>query len=335
MAYILGIDQGGSKTAAIVGDEQGNILGMGKSFGAVHSISGMDKAMEACKLASSQALEEAGLAYSDIDILCGGISGMDWDYEKELIENALKEALGISNVHIVNDCIIAMRSSTENKRSAVICAGSGVNCAVRDNDRQIVFGYYIPDNLQGGEAIGEAAVQKVFDAEAGIIGPTILKDMILEYLGVESAEKLLQMRVEEKLSSKEFLSLPVLVEKAALEGDAAANSVFEDFARAITPYIHAGMEKFGILNEATDVVLSGSIFKCRAESLIGTIEKCIMEKAPKANIIHAGYEPIVGAYLLGLDDYHIRIGEDVYRNINEGNYKKHILRKGGNNEKGN
>ena len=73
MKYFMGIDQGGSKTAAIVGDEYGHILGMGKSFGAVHSVNGMEMAMEAAKEAFDEALDQAGLAYEDISGLYGGM----------------------------------------------------------------------------------------------------------------------------------------------------------------------------------------------------------------------------------------------------------------------
>ena len=41
MKYVMGIDQGSSKTYAIVGDDGGNVLGFGKSYGACHSNTGM------------------------------------------------------------------------------------------------------------------------------------------------------------------------------------------------------------------------------------------------------------------------------------------------------
>ena len=164
MAYFMGIDQGGSKTAAIIGDEHGHILGMGISFGAVHSVNGMKKAMQAAKNAVDEALHQADLDYSDIYGIYGGISGIDWDYETDLIIAAMREAFPIPRISIVNDCLIAMRAATSSEKCATICAGSGVNCAVRNGKKQIVFGYYIPDDLQGGFSIGSAAVQRVFDA---------------------------------------------------------------------------------------------------------------------------------------------------------------------------
>lgn len=334
MTYLLGIDQGGTKTTAIVGDESGHILGIGNSFGAVHSVHGMPRAMEASKRACEEAMDSAGLTYDDIYGIYGGVSGMDWEYERALIENAMRETFPVKRIRVVNDCIIAMRSATDSPRSAVICAGTGVNCAVRCGDREIVFGYYIPDSMQGGAAIGLQAIQRVFDAEAGVGKKTLLTGRILRHFGVSTVDRLLQKYVEKEITQIALTELPRLVEEAALEGDRVADQIYADFARGIVPYIHAGMRRLGMLEEPADVVLSGSIFKCRAAGLQETVRKCLLEKAPRVNVIDAEYEPIIGAYLLGLDDLPEIYFPDVYQNIKKehGNYK--ILRKeGGNHEK--
>ena len=303
MTYFLGLDQGGTKTTAIVGDECGRILGMCSTFGAVHSIDGMHRAMEASRLATGEALSHAGITYGDLYGIYGGVSGIDWEYERPLVEEAFRREFPVKRVCIINDCLIAMRAATHSPQSAVICAGTGVNCAVRNGEQEIVFGYYIPDSLQGGNAIGMRAVQKVFDAQAGVGEETMLTELLLEYFKSENVDQLLRKYVEKQIPQHEITALPRLVEEAALAGDHAADEVYADFARGIVPYIHAGMRKLGILDRNVDVVLSGSIFKCRAKGLQETVRNCILEKAPFANIIDAEYEPIIGAYLLGLEDY--------------------------------
>ena len=180
MAYFLGIDQGGSKTQAIIGDDTGHILGLAKSRGAVHSSDGMNVAMMACGEACSKAVEEAGITFQDIYGVYGGLTGIDWPDEGELVGRALAETLGISNVHVVNDCLIALRGGTDAENSAIICAGSGLNCAVKAGNRQIQYGFYIPDRIQGGMALGNATLQSVFDAEAGIAEKTSLTEAASE-----------------------------------------------------------------------------------------------------------------------------------------------------------
>ena len=301
MTYLIGLDQGGTKTTAIVGDETGKILGIGNSFGAVHSIHGMDRAMEAARGACMEALGQAGLSLDRIYGIYGGVSGLDWDYERGLIENAMRKEFPDVHLEVVNDCLIALRSATRADNSAVICAGTGVNCAVRSPKGEVIFGYYIPDSLQGGAAIGLQTLLKVFDAEAGVGEATILTQRLLAHFGVPDVETLLHRFVDKQITPEDYTKLPILAEEAALEGDAVANRIYADFARGIVPYIHAGMRKLGILQEKTDVVLSGSIFKCRAPGLTETVRTCLLAEAPNAQIINAEYEPVIGAYLMGLD----------------------------------
>ena len=61
MKYILGIDQGGTKTAAVIADENGNILGLGIDIGACHASDGMDYAMEKIYNACQQAFKKANI----------------------------------------------------------------------------------------------------------------------------------------------------------------------------------------------------------------------------------------------------------------------------------
>ena len=68
MKYILGIDQGSSKTHVIIGDETGHILGLGTGCGACHQVHGLEYAMNAVKEAA-----EAGLVNLAGHRLVGGM----------------------------------------------------------------------------------------------------------------------------------------------------------------------------------------------------------------------------------------------------------------------
>jgi hypothetical protein len=59
--------------------------------------------------------------------------------------------------------------------------------------------------------------------------------------------------------------------------------------------------RFGLLNQGTDVVLTGGIFKARARVLVDSVRAEIHRVAPKAEVVQALYEPVVGAYQLALE----------------------------------
>lgn len=318
MKYVLGIDQGGSKTHAVLADQEGNLLGMGKSYGACHSSTSLEYAVQAILRAADQALCEYGLEREDVTAVLGGLTGIDWDYEAELLENELQKHFPKSDVKIVNDCIIAMRAATRKQQCGILCAGSGLNCAVQNGEDCFVYGFYIPDEYQGGWSLGRKAVQAVFDAHMGLLEKTSLTPRLLEHFQARTVDELLYMQVTGKIKSSDYLSLPIILEEAAREGDRTAGDIWIEYGKKIVSFLEARMNKMGILGCDTDIVLSGSIFKCKFRGFQEAVEEEILKGIPGANVIAAEYEPVIGAVLMGLKRTNKIMTGKIYGNIEEG-----------------
>ena len=93
MSYILGIDQGGTKTAAAVMDEAGKILGIATRRGAYYPTDGMTSAFTKIKEAVEEAIAQAGITREQIGTAIAGITGIDWQGDKEKVSNELKKYL--------------------------------------------------------------------------------------------------------------------------------------------------------------------------------------------------------------------------------------------------
>ena len=302
LRYVLGIDLGASKTHAIISDENGNVVGMQRYNGLCSSSS--SDPLPIVEHAVRQILKESALSISQITTLVMGLSGIDWPGDDLLMEQRLRERLPIQDIKAVNDCIIALRAGTSSEYAAVLCVGSGTNCAVRNGNEEFVYGYYIPDEHQGGMAIGRWAVQAVFDAEMGLLPATCMRQLLLEFFGEPDVEHLLRRRAEGRITLQEYLALPPLVEEAALKGDIPAREVWRSYGHILGNYVVARMKKMGMTDDSIQVVLSGSIFKCRVSEFAQEVSHVILEYDQNAKIIHSTYEPIVGAVLMGLERIH-------------------------------
>lgn len=317
MKYIIGIDQGASKTHALVSDEYGNVLGMGKSYGACHSSEGMAYAVTSANEAVVQALEQSGVALRHIEVIAAGMTGVDWDFEEKMLAEALREVFPApKHIKVVNDCIIAMRAGTRKKYGSVLCAGSGLNCAViNESGEQIVYGFYIDEEFQGGFSLGKRTVRAVTDSHIGLKPETKLTEMLLGYFKVNTVDELLYKKVTGAITSGDYLHLPIILEEAAAQNDAVALSLLADYGRNIAMYVICGMEKLSMLDTDADVILSGSIFKCRLPILREAVSIEIHKRAVNAKIVDAVYEPIVGAALLGLESLREGLTREVYENL--------------------
>ena len=327
MRYVLGIDQGASKTHALVVDEYGNVSGMGKSRGACHSSNGMEYAMAAVKEAVGQALAQSGITIREIEDIAAGMTGIDWYFEEDLLENVLREAFSVNKIKVVNDCIIAMRAGTRKNYGCVLCAGSGLNCAVRNqNSAQIVYGFYIDDEFQGGYSLGKSTIRAVTDSHIGLRPATTLAQMLLEYFNVRTVDEILYRKVTGAITSEDYLHLPIILEEAAARNDSVALGILADYGKNIAMYAVLGMKKLSMLDMDADVILSGSIFKCRLPVLREAVSLEIHKYAINAKIVDAVYEPIIGAALLGLESLHGEILPEVYGNLEKSAEKFQIKR---------
>lgn len=328
--YVLGLDQGGSKTHAVVADMEGNILGIGCGAGACHSVIGLEAATAAIYDASMQAIHAAGIKPEQIDVVGAGLTGVDWPHETQLLTAAVSDTLHIpqEKIIVVNDCLIALRAGTSKPSGCILCAGSGLNCAVRHPDgREYTFGFYIEDGCQGGSALGMRTLQAVFDAEAGLCAQTALTEKVLRHMECSTVDEMLFRHVTSGLGTERILRLPPVLEEAALEGDEVAKEILRVFAQDIARYVVVGLKRFDMLALDMEVVLSGSIFKCRAPELINTVTDVILSNAPNAVILESIYEPVIGAMLLALDHLDGADGPLVQEHIERDAKRFHMVRK--------
>lgn len=297
---ILAIDQGGSKTAALVAGNDGSILGIGTGFGACHFSAGVETAMTAVAIASREALSQASMALTDITLISAGLAGANWPDEIQMLEAELRQRFGVENVAVYNDCVIALSGGTDNPNAIVLCGGTGLNCAVSTDTGVLrVYNNYIDDLDQGGGSLGARALLAVFQSQIGIQPPTVMTKMALDFFGLDSVDALLLAYQRNQLK-KPLKDMAFLLFEAAGQCDQVALDVIYAFGESLSRYVIAGARMYGLIGKPFDVVLSGGIFKAKLPLLMDVISALVHRVAPYANVINAQYEPVIGAAIMGL-----------------------------------
>lgn len=325
--YSLAIDQGGTKTIAIVADDEGRILGKGTGAGACHFFDGMPKAMAAVESATRLALVKAGLTPQNLRAISAGLAGANWPEEIIALEAGLRTLFPVDDICVYNDCLIALRGGTAQTCCAVLCAGTGLNAAVRFSKGPfLIYNNYIEDLDQGAKGLGARALRAIFLSEIGALPPTTLTEIALTFFELDQVDKLLLAYQRQQLR-KPIQDLSPLLFEAAGKSDRVALEIISQFALSISRYPIAAINKHNAQNAEIDVVLSGGLFKAKGTSLVETIETEIHRVAPNAKIIEAAYEPVVGAMLLVLDSkYRGEIPPPVMQNCQVSAEKLDLLR---------
>lgn len=301
--YILGIDQGGSKTAAAICNENGKILGQGISKGAYYPTEGEKSALARIREAVEQAEEEADIERTQIETAIAGITGIDWPGDAEAFSKKLKNLLEISDITAYNDAVIALYCGPDDTCDCdmVLCAGTGMNAAVRTGkDTYFVFGDYIEENMQGGSALARRAIRKVFDAQAGLGEQTVLTEIFLRYAETSQVDELLRRYMMEEGFASQIRFLVPEILKAAENGDAVTCQLLEEYAARIGQYILAGLRKCPQDREEKKVLLAGGVFKGEDNPLINQVIQYVTRQNKNVTIVFARQDPVSGACRMGL-----------------------------------
>ncbi len=327
MEYIIGIDQGGTKTIVALSDIEGNILDVGYSYGSCYSINGMEHAMDAIKFAFEGIKTEINM--DDIVSVSCGLTGADFPFEYALLRENVSKTLGINleKINVVNDCVIALRGGSSSPYGAVICAGTGINCAfINKEGKELVLGYYIDDEFQGGSSIGRKAISSIFHSEICIEEKTVLTERILKYYNVATVDELQEKYIFDNDLKFNAKVLVPLIFKAAEENDAVAIKVLQYFGYHWARFVIAGVRKLS-MDYPFELVISGGVFKAESDILINSFTENLKKEIGEFSIVEAKYEPIVGAVLLALDKMNTVSREKIDENISKSAIANNLIRK--------
>ncbi len=295
MRQVIGIDAGGTKTVALLADEDGSVRSKARGGGAnllVHGELAVEKVI-------FQVIEDLD-APAPVAALCLGIAGVDRPGEKELIRSMLRR-LGLRRpVQVVNDAAVALVAGAPKGHGIVVVAGTGSIAYGQSPDGKTArsggWGYLLGDE---GSAfwLGHAALRLGIRAADGRGQPTTLYDRVCEKLNLSSASGLVSWFYDQNLSRHRVAELASLVEDAAREGDAASEELLGHAAGHLARAARAVVAQLTFPGEYP-LVLSGGVFKA-CPSLYSRLEARL--ELPDARVIRLDVEPARGAVTLALD----------------------------------
>jgi N-acetylglucosamine kinase-like BadF-type ATPase len=259
--------------------------------------------------------------------LVGGYTGADWDDEYVLLREAVEELELAERVTIVNDSIAALRGGTAQPYGAILVAGSGANCAVRAPDgREFIYHYYHDSDLQGGSALGRAALNAIYRAETGRPPQTSLRERVLSLFDLPDVNALMRGRVEGRISAESVLEIAPLVFEEAAKGDQAAINIITHFGVGCAELLVNAIKRLEMTSLKVEIVLSGGIFKAKSSLLREILTRDVTREVPLAKFIEAHYEPVVGSALLALEKHGVKMDDATQKNIEKSALDLSLLR---------
>ena len=268
--YFLGVDGGQSSTTAMIGDESGRVVGVGRGGPCNHvaASEGRAKFVGAIESSVQAACSQAGLNAASVRFTsaCLGFSGGPADKE-----SILPEILVSDRTLVTDDAFIALAGATAGQPGLVVIAGTGSIAFGRSASGRTAraggWGYLFGDE-GGGFWIARQAMRAALAWEEGWGVPTSLRARLLDAMigqnvPVRNINDLMHRCYTPEFSRPRVASLSVLVNHAAERGDPVAVEILDTAARELAKLAVAVCGQLFAAGDPALVTYSGSVFASR------------------------------------------------------------------------
>lgn len=318
MQFALGVDGGNSKTHALVVEETGKVLGFGVGGIGNHQVSGIEPALREIKQAVKEALKQASLQSSELDVGCFCLAGADLKEDYHLLQNHVEDLSLTQSVIIKNDTLAALRAGITQPWGVVVICGAGFNAAgiSRDGHEIILPGLgTISGDWGGGYALSQEMIRMVMRAWDGRGRETSLTKLILEAIQLSSIEELLSKLYHQEIDYRTQLDLVPLLFEASEAGDEVARDIIIQMGTEVGITAKTLIQRLSLERDEVEVVLAGSVFKGKGNLLLDTVKRMVLEDVPNAVIKRPKFEPVIGAALLALEAMNVPIDESFVKRL--------------------
>ncbi|MBD0747365.1 N-acetylglucosamine kinase [Streptomyces sp. CBMA152] len=317
---VLAIDAGNSKTdVALIGPD-GTVLGTARGGGFRPPAVGVTAAVNDLAQAVEAAWEDAGhTGPVAVDHVSACLANADLPVEERELAEALTARGWGGTVQVYNDTFAILRAGlprgAEPRGVAVVC-GAGINCVGMTPDgrtaRFPAIGKLSGD-WGGGGGLAEEALWFAARAEDGRGEPTALARALPGHFQLPSMYALIEaLHLKRVPAARRHELAPVLFEVAAA-GDRVARALVDRQAEEIVALAVVALDRLGLLDEETPVLLGGSVLAARHPQLDDGVRELLAARAPKAVPLVVAESPVLGAGLLGLDV--VGAGEEVLERL--------------------
>ena len=309
--YYLGIDGGGTKTAAALLDGAGRVIARALSGSASVYAAGAAVAEDSLRDVLHQVLSAARLTPGEVTAVGLALAGAGREEEKRKARDLLARIASFTRVLVTHDAEAALVGGTGRRLGVVLVAGTGAMAygvnAQGESRRAGGWGYLLGDE-GSGFWIGLEGLRAVLRAHDGRGWPTALTGALLSHLGLPNADALVRWAYSGQLPVAEIADLVPLVSQVALDGDAVAHGILRRAGEQLAAIVSAVIRRLEMEGTAVEVVLTGGILEPGGlvrENLAAALQRA----SPQARVIEPRRDAAAGAALLAMGIVGEKVGE--------------------------
>jgi len=246
MRLFLGVDGGQSSTIALIGDETGQVIGMGRAA--------------ACRYegALKEAVKAAG-APDAFEAACFGLSGVAAGTEA-----IVRELVKADRYIVTHDAAIALTGALAGEPGIIAIAGTGSMAFGRNADGKLAraggWGYVFGDE-GGAFDLARQGLRAALRQEEGWGPATALHGLLLSASGATDANDAMHRFYTDEWPRERVAALARLVDRAAEGGDDIAQEILKGAAQSLATLAAVVRGQLFGREEAVTVSYTGGVFR--------------------------------------------------------------------------
>lgn len=317
--YYIGIDGGGTKTACVIGEEDGTILA--KKTGPSSNIQSkpFTEAIRVLVGIIQGVTMEAEISISQVDVIYMTLAGAGRVNDRERIIHSLTRLLP-ENAEIIldHDAKGALVAGTTGKNGIVLIAGTGSIAYTfpgpnKPPIRVGGWGYLLGDEGSGFD-IGRKAVAAVMKAYDGRGDSTKLKALLLRHFKRERPDELISLIYGKEDVRSYIASAARLVFEAAEQQDSVAKKILTEAQSELFSLVEQAYH--GLPENASNMlVLNGGLFQNTTFKM--TLKASLKASFPELSIIEPSVSSEVGAYMAALQEKQNRLTHAIVKRVHQ------------------
>lgn len=298
MKYYLGIDGGGTKTTAVICDENCNFISsfVGESIN-FNSV-GTETARKNLKAIAKGVLADRNIRLSAVFI---GMSAIAERADDALTKELCDGIFDCGNITMDSDVFIGIEAMRCDGAAAMVISGTGSMAAGRLSDGTVIhtggWGYILGDE-GSGYAMALDAIKAAICGYEGSSQPTSLTKAVLDHFKISDMQELIGIFYDPPLPRSEIAKFAPDFIKCVKNADPTATDILNSHAKKLADTVSALLLS---MPEGTPLGLWGGVMQ-NCHEFREAFSAHIKQKFPGTKIFIPEYAPEYGAVFAAMKE---------------------------------
>ncbi|MFP4978130.1 N-acetylglucosamine kinase [Paenibacillus sp. CN-4] len=299
MAFIVGIDGGGTKTAVTVAQDDREDVLLTFTVGPINYNGGHAEAIAASFKEIFNRTKRCCTNLEEVTHVCIGAAGVSNPAVARFLEKQVRDNGYMGPLTITGDQETALYGAQNAMQGIILIAGTGSICfgvnEKGERHRTGGFGHLIDDE-GSGYSIGRDLLSILVQAEDGRKADTMIPALVYEQLGLASVQEIIGFVYHKNTTKKDIAALAPVMTKACELGDALALKLAEQCAASLFELAAPVIERLKLYE--IPIATAGSVLQ-KSRFVRDALERKLAQSYPQTKLIMPVHNAAYGAVLLG------------------------------------